>query len=63
MTYIKENIIPKFQKLYSTPRNLTEGNKLPTLLLKKPLYMGDLSPMHKIFIERPVHLWCTCVKR
>ena len=29
------------------------GNKSPALLLKKPLCTGDISPMRKIFIERP----------
>ena len=53
MTYIKECIITKLQKLYSPPRNLRAGNKSPTLFLKKRSCTGDLSPMHKIFIERP----------
>ena len=53
MTYIKENIIKKLQKLYILPRNLRVGNKLPVLFLKKPLCMGDLSPVHNVFIERP----------
>ena len=53
LTYIKENIITKLQKLYSPPRNLMAGNKLPTLFLKKPLCAGDLSLARKIFIERP----------
>ena len=30
------------------------GNKLPTLFVKKPLCMGDLSPTRKIFTGRPV---------
>ena len=51
--YIKENIITKLQKLYSTPRNPGAGSKSPTLFVKKPLCTGDLSPTHKIFIERP----------
>ena len=54
MTYIKENTITKLQKLYSPPRNLRLGNKLPELFLKKPLCKGDLLPTPKIFIERPV---------
>ena len=53
MTYIKENIITKLQKLYSLPRNLRVGHKLPVLFLKKPLCMGDLSPAHSVLIERP----------
>ena len=53
MTYIKENIIAKLQKLYSPPRNPIVGNKSPTLFVKKPLCKSDLSPAHKIFIERP----------
>ena len=52
VTYIKENTITKLQKLYSPPRNLRAGIKSPMLFLKKPLYMGDLSPMYKILIER-----------
>ena len=43
MTYIKENIFTKVQKLYSPPRKLKAGNKMPALLLKKPLCTGDLS--------------------
>ena len=54
MTYIKENIITKFQKLFSQPRTPMAGNKLPTLFVKKALYMGDLSPACKIFTGRPV---------
>ena len=54
VTYIKENIITKLQKLYSAPRNSRLGNKSPTLFVKKPLCTGDLSLARKIFIERPV---------
>ena len=53
MTYIKENIIRKLQKLYSLPRNLREGTKSPALLSKKPLCTSNLSPVHKIFIKTP----------
>ena len=53
MTYIKESIITKLQKLYSPPRNLRAGNKSPTLFLKKRSCTGDLSPPNKIFVERP----------
>ena len=38
-------------------RNLKMGNKSTMLFLKKPLWMGDLPPMHKIFIKRSVHQW------
>ena len=34
MTYIKENIITKLQKLYNLPINPRAGNKLPTLFVK-----------------------------
>ena len=68
MTYIKENksdftgccatnvkrLITKLQKLYSSPRNLRTGNKSPMPFLGKPLCTGDLSPVDKIFTERPV---------
>ena len=54
VTYTKETIITKLQKLYSPPRKLKAGNKSPALLLKKPLCTGDLLPTCKIFIERPV---------
>ena len=54
VTYIKENIIAKLQKLYSPPRNPRAGNKSPALFVKKPLCTGDLSPARKKFIERPV---------
>ena len=53
VTYIKENIITKLQKLYSLPRNLRAGNKLPMLFVKKPLCTGNSSPACTIFIERP----------
>ena len=53
VTYIKEKIIIKLQILYSLTRNTRVGNKSPMLSVKKPLCMGDLSPAHKIFIERP----------
>ena len=53
MTYIKENIITKLQKLYNPPRNPSVGNNLPVLFVKKPLCMGDLSPACEIFIESP----------
>ena len=49
---MKQNIA-KLQKLYTPPRNLRAGNKSPVLFLKKPLCTGDLSPVHKIFTERP----------
>ena len=38
VTYIKENIITKLQKLYSLPRNPRAGNKSPALFVKKPLH-------------------------
>ena len=53
VTYIKENIITKLQNLCSLPRNPRAGNKSLALLVKKPLCTGDLSPVRKIFIERP----------
>ena len=31
-------MITKLQKLYSPPRNLRAGNKLPTLFLKEPVH-------------------------
>ena len=43
VTYIKENIIIKLQKLYSPPRNRRAGNKSPALLVKKSFCTGDLS--------------------
>ena len=54
MYYSKENIITKLQKLYSSARNLRASNKSPAPFLKKPLCTGDLSPVLKILIERPV---------
>ena len=53
MTYMKENIITKLQKLYSLPIKLTAGNKLLVLLLKNPPCTGDLSLACKIFTENP----------
>ena len=55
MTYIKENIITKLHKLYSLQRNFSAGNKLPMPFLKKTLCTGNLLPMQKIFIERPIN--------
>ena len=54
VTYIKENIITKLQKLCSPPRNPRADKKSPALFVKKPLCTGDLLPACKIFIERPV---------
>ena len=54
VTYIKENIITKLQKLYSPPRNPRAVNKSPALFVKNPLCTGDLSPACEIFIEMPV---------
>ena len=54
VTYIKESIITKLQKLYSPPRNIRLGNESPALFLKKRSFMGNLSPTCKIFIERSV---------
>ena len=56
VTYIKEKIITKFQKLYSPPRNPRAHNKLPALFVKKPLHMSDLLPAREIFIEWPVKI-------
>ena len=53
VAYIKENVITILEKSYSPPRNSRAGNKLPVLFVKKPLFMGDLLPACKIFIERP----------
>ena len=53
VTYVKENIITKLQKLYSLPRNPRVDNNLPMLFEKKPLCMGNLLPTCKTFIERP----------
>ena len=67
MTYIKENksdfaeccptnverSMTKLQKLYTPPRNLRTDNKSPAPFLEKSLCTGDLSPAHKIFIDRP----------
>ena len=60
VTYSKENIITKLQKLYSPPRNSRASNKSPVLFVKKTLCTGDLSPARKIFIERPAfNLLCS----
>ena len=40
-------------KSYTANPEALAGNKLTALFLKKPLCTGDLSPAHKIFIERP----------
>ena len=54
VTYIKENIITKLQKLYSPPRNARAVNKSSALFVKSLLCTDDLSPACKILIERPV---------
>ena len=46
MTYIKETIITKLQKLYSPPRNPTTGNKSPMLFMKKALCVGKQVNYH-----------------
>ena len=51
------NIITQLQKLYSLPRDFRVGNKLPALLLKKPLYMGDLSPAPKNIHWKTWNIW------
>ena len=56
VTYIKENTITKLQKLYSLPRNPWVGNKWPMPFVKNPLCTSNLSPAHKVFIERPAIL-------
>ena len=53
--YIKENIITKLQKLYSSPRNSRAGNKSPALFVEKPHCTGDLLPARKILIEKPAN--------
>ena len=63
VTYIKENIITKLQKLYSLPRNPRAGNKSPALFVKKPLCTSDLSPARKIFIERPGYVVATAPEK
>ena len=55
VTYIKEKIFTKLQKLHSPPRNPRAGNKSPALFAKKPLCTGDLSPARKILIESPTN--------
>ena len=47
VTYIKENIIIKLQKLNSPPRNPRAGNKSPALFVKKPLH-GQFIARRKI---------------
>ena len=54
VTYIKENIITKLQKLYSPPRNARAVNKSSALFVKSLLCTDYLSPACKILIERPV---------
>ena len=46
VTYIKENMITKLQKLYSPPINPRAGDKLLVLFVEKPLCMGDLPLLH-----------------
>ena len=40
VTYIKENVITKLQKLYSLPKNPRVGNKSPALFMKKTSFHG-----------------------
>ena len=56
VTYIKENIITKLQKLYSPPRNPSAGNKFPALFVKK-------TSLHRRFIARVQNIhWKACTK-
>ena len=49
MTYIKENIITKLQKLYSQPRNLRAGNKSPAPIIETS-QMNNLKIFVKLFL-------------
>ena len=59
VTYSKENIITKIIQPAQKSRTST---KSPTLFVKKPLCMDDLSPVLKIFIERS-YIYITAAKR
>ena len=48
VTYIKENIITKLQKLYSAPRNPKAANKSYVLFMKNPLSKGFITCMQNI---------------
>ena len=64
VTYSKENIITK---IIQPAKKTRASTKSPTLFVKKPLCMGDLLPVHKIFIERPlyiyIYIYITAAKR
>ena len=49
MTYIKENIIAKLQKLYSPPRNPRAGNKL-LMLFEKNLFPRAIYRLRSKFL-------------
>ena len=51
---LKKSVV-KIQNLdvYHESRPVKSNLKSLVLFLKKPLYTGDLSPTHKIFIKRP----------
>ena len=51
VTYIKETIITKLQKLYSLPRNSRVGIKLPALFVKKPLCKAIYHPHAKYSLK------------
>ena len=46
MTYIKENIITKLQKLYKPPRKPRTGNKLSALFVRKSFCNSDFYRLH-----------------
>ena len=58
MTYIKENIIAKFKKLYSPPRNLRVGNKSPTKNLFVSRFIDCSQKIHwKAWCENAFEGW------
>ena len=51
VTYIKENIITKLQKLHSPPRNPRAGNKSPALFVKNLFALAIYRPRAKYSLK------------
>ena len=57
VTYIKENIITKLQKLYCLPRNPRAGSKLPVLFVKNLFAWAIYCPHAEYSLKGLIPLW------
>ena len=60
VTYIKENIITKLQKLYSLPRNSRAGSKSPVLFVKSLFPWAIYRPRAKYSLKGLQYIKETC---